>query len=35
MTLTALDAVFMPYEWMNLIHQRLGMGEVPHIPIVG
>jgi len=35
MTLTALGAVFMPYEWMNLIHQRLGMGELPHIPIVG
>jgi hypothetical protein len=35
MTLTALGAVFMPYEWMNLIHQRLGMGELPPIPIVG
>ncbi len=35
MTLTALGAVFMPYEWMNLIHQRLGLGELPHIPIVG
>ena len=35
MTLTALGAVFMPYEWMNMIHQRLGMGELPHIPIVG
>ena len=35
MTLTALEAVFMPYDWMNLIHQRLGMGELPHIPIVG
>ena len=35
MTLTALGAIFMPYDWMNLIHQRLGMGELPHIPIVG
>jgi hypothetical protein len=35
MTLTALGAVFMPNDWMNLIHQRLGMGELPHIPIVG
>ena len=35
MTLTALGAVFMPYDWMNLIHQRLGMGELPPIPIVG
>jgi hypothetical protein len=35
MTLTALGAVFMPYEWMNLIHQRLGLGELPHIPIIG
>ena len=34
-TLAALGAVFMPYDWMNLIHQRLGMGELPHIPIVG
>jgi hypothetical protein len=35
MMLTALGAVFMPYDWMNLIHQRLGMGELPHVPIVG
>ncbi|HOY57412.1 MAG TPA: hypothetical protein PK640_04640 [Verrucomicrobiota bacterium] len=35
MTLTALGAVFMPCDWMNLIHQRLGMGELPHVPIVG
>ncbi len=34
-TLTALGAAFMPHEWMNLIHQRLGMGELPHLPIVG
>ena len=35
MTLTALGAVFMPYEWMNLIHQRLELGELPPVPIVG
>ena len=34
-TLIALGAVFMPHDWMNLIHQRLGMGELPHLPIVG
>lgn len=34
-TLTALGAVFMPYDWMNLIHQSLGMGELPQLPIVG
>jgi hypothetical protein len=34
-TLTALAAVFMPYEWMNVIHQHIGMGELPRIPIVG
>ena len=25
----------MPYSWMNAIHQRLGMGELPSEPIVG
>jgi hypothetical protein len=34
-TLAALGAVFMPYDWMNLIHQRLELGELPHIPIIG
>lgn len=33
--LTALGAVVMPYEWMNVIHQRQGLGELPHVPIVG
>jgi hypothetical protein len=33
-TLAALGPIFMPYDWMNLIHQRFGMGELPHIPIV-
>jgi hypothetical protein len=33
--LTALGAVVMPYEWMNVIHKRQGLGELPHVPIVG
>jgi hypothetical protein len=32
--LTALGAVFMPYEWMNVIHRHEGLGELPHAPIV-
>ena len=31
----ALVAVVMPYGWMNLIHQRLGMGILPDEPVVG
>jgi hypothetical protein len=33
--LLALVAVFMPYSWMNIIHQQLGLGELPNQPIVG
>ena len=33
--LLALFAVFLPYSWMNAIHQWLGMGELPSEPIVG
>jgi hypothetical protein len=33
--LTALGAVVMPYDWMNAIHQKQGLGELPHVPIVG
>jgi hypothetical protein len=33
--LTALGAVVMPYEWMNVIHQQQGLGQLPHVPIVG
>jgi hypothetical protein len=33
--LTALGAVVMPFDWMNSIHQRLGLGELPRAPIVG
>ncbi|MGD0536592.1 MAG: hypothetical protein ABSC03_02980 [Verrucomicrobiota bacterium] len=31
----ALIAVVMPYDWMNVIHQRLGMGTLPNMPVVG
>ncbi len=33
--LTALGAVVMPFEWMNAIHRQLGLGALPHVPIVG
>jgi hypothetical protein len=33
--LTSLGAVVMPFDWMNSIHQQLGMGELPRAPIVG
>lgn len=33
--LMALGAVVMPFDWMSLIHARLGLGELPHRPIVG
>lgn len=32
--LLALGAVFFPYEWMNEIHRRCGLGELPREPIV-
>jgi len=33
--LLALVAVVMPYSWMNVTHQWLGMGRLPPEPIVG
>jgi hypothetical protein len=33
--LTALGAVVMPCDWMNSIHRQVGLGELPHAPIVG
>ena len=33
--LTALGAVVMPHDWMNVIHRQAGLGELPHVPIVG
>lgn len=32
--LFAIPAIFLPYSWMNAIHQFLGLGELPHAPIV-
>jgi Na+-translocating ferredoxin:NAD+ oxidoreductase RnfD subunit len=34
-TLSALGAVVMPQTWMAAIHQALGMGDLPDLPIVG
>src|SRR3989304_2843215 len=33
--LLAIIAVVMPYSWMNVTHQWLGMGKLPAEPIVG
>ena len=33
--LLALVAVFMPYNWMNVVHKGLGMGILPAEPVVG
>jgi hypothetical protein len=33
--LTALGAVVMPFDWMNLVHRQMGLGELPNAPIVG
>ena len=33
--LTALVSVVMPFDWMNVIHRQAGLGELPHVPIVG
>lgn len=35
MLLCALLAVPMPYEWMQSIDRALGLGELPHSPIIG
>lgn len=32
--LLAAPAVVMPYRWMNAIHQGLGLGTLPDVPIV-
>ena len=34
-SLTAFFCVFLPYPWMNDVHQRFGMGTLPDAPIVG
>ncbi len=34
-SLFSIFAVMMPYDWMNAVHQWLGMGTLPNDPIVG
>ena len=34
-SLTAVVFVYVPYSWMNSIHQLVGMGDLPIEPIVG
>lgn len=33
--LTALIPAVMPFAWLDVIHQRLGMGSLPEAPITG
>lgn len=33
--LVALAAVFLPWSWMNAVHQTTGLGELPQEPVVG
>jgi hypothetical protein len=32
--LFAIPAIFLPYSWMNAIHDYVGLGELPNAPIV-
>ena len=32
--LFAIPAIFLPYSWMNAIHESMGLGELPDAPIV-
>jgi hypothetical protein len=32
--LFAVPAIFFPFAWMNAIHDYVGLGELPNIPIV-
>jgi hypothetical protein len=34
-TMLALGAVFMPFSWMDWIHERIGLGKLPDLPITG
>ncbi len=34
MTMAAVFAVFLPHSWMAIIHEWLGLGELPDAPIV-
>ena len=33
--MTALVAAVMPFSWMDEVHRRLGMGDLPEAPITG
>ena len=33
--MTALVAAIMPFSWMDEVHRRLGMGDLPEAPITG
>ncbi len=32
--LFAIPAIFLPFSWMNAIHEYAGLGELPNAPIV-
>lgn len=32
--LFAIPCIFLPYDWMNYIHEHAGLGEMPNTPIV-
>ncbi len=32
--LCAIPAILLPYSWMNVIHDYMGLGELPDAPIV-
>ena len=32
--LFAIPAIFLPYSWMNAVHEYVGLGELPDAPIV-
>jgi hypothetical protein len=34
MMLLALPFIFIPHGWMDAIHARMGMGELPDLPII-
>lgn len=34
-SLLAVFFAIMPYSWMNVIHEWLGMGQLPNEPVVG
>jgi hypothetical protein len=33
--MTAIVPAVMPFEWMQVIHRWLGLGELPRLPIIG